>query len=344
MSTSLGVLAAVFSGVLNGSFAVPMKRAKKWEWENIWLIYCAVAHVILPVGIAIVVVPGFLAIYADAQPAVVVQTFLFGFGYGLGAVTFGLGLHMLGLSLGYTIIIGIIAVTGSLIPLLVHDPARMLTPGGWLIILAMVVTVVGVVFCGAAGMIREAATQQHDTGSASRSRLKVGLLVCVVSGILSAMLNLAFDFGAPIAEVAKAHLGSSATTFSANHTIWVLALAGAFIPNAVYCGYLLVRKKSWKKYTESGTARNWLWALLMATLWIGCILSYGAGASMLGKFGTTLGWLILMAVTVLVGNLWGVLTGEWTDSPKQAKRRMMHGLLLLIGSVALVALAKALMN
>ena len=82
----------------------------------------------------------------------------------------------------------------------------------------------------------------------------------------------------------------------------------------------------------------------MGAMWISCIMLYGAGASCLGKLGTTIGWLILMAVTVLVGNLWGLATGEWKQAPKKAQRRMIQGLLVLVCSVILVGLGKLLLG
>lgn len=344
MSTFIGITAAVISGILNGSFAVPMKLNVKWEWENTWLLYSVSALIVLPLIIVMWTVPGLLNIYRDVPNDVLVQTFLLGFGWGLGAVTFGLGLYMVGLSLGYTIMIGVIAVTGSLIPMLVHNPGSLLTAGGVVIILAMMVTVAGVILCGIAGLIREKGLQEEIVEQDKRHKFKLGFLVCLVSGILSSMLNLAFDFGAPIAEVAKIHIGPSSTAFRANNAIWFLALLGGFVPNLLYCGYLLLSKGSWKRYGEFGTGLYWFWGFLMGAIWMGCIVLYGAGASSFGKLGTTVGWLILMAVAVLVGNLWGVITGEWKAAPKKAQQRMMQGLLLLIGSVMLVGWGKLLLD
>ena len=82
----------------------------------------------------------------------------------------------------------------------------------------------------------------------------------------------------------------------------------------------------------------------MGAIWTGCIILYGAGASNLGKLGTTVGWLILMAVAVLVGNLWGVITGEWRVAPRKARQRMIQGLLFLIISVMLVGCGKMLLD
>ena len=65
---------------------------------------------------------------------------------------------------------------------------------------------------------------------------------------------------------------------------------------------------------------------------------YGAGASCLGKLGATVAWIILMSTTVFVGNLWGVLAGEWKNTPRKAHRPMIQGLVLLIIAILLVSL------
>ena len=65
--------------------------------------------------------------------------------------------------------------------------------------------------------------------------------------------------------------------------------------------------------------QNILHALLMGLLWFACITLYGAGASQLGKLGTTIGWLICMTVTVIMSNLWGMMTGDWEHAPIEAK-------------------------
>ena len=34
-----GLMLVFVGGLLNGSFAAPMKRLSAWRWENIWLVY-----------------------------------------------------------------------------------------------------------------------------------------------------------------------------------------------------------------------------------------------------------------------------------------------------------------
>lgn len=343
-TTFVGIVSAVISGIFNGSFAVPMKRTVKWEWENTWLMWAVWALIIVPWLLTLATVPELLSVYHDTPSGVLLRTFLFGLGWGGGAVTFGLGLHMVGLSLGFSLIIGITAVTGALIPMLVLSPATLLTTGGMVIILGILVTVGGVGLCGSAGMIRERSFQERQSELAGGFKFKWGFLVCLASGMLNAMLNLAFVFGSPIAEAAKTYLGDGGGSFRANNAIWFLALSGAFITNLLYCGMLLLRKGSWKKYGRSGTGIYWFWTFLMGTIWMSGVALYGAGASSLGKLGATVAWIILMATTVLVGNVWGILSGEWKGAPKKARQRMMQGLSLLVGSIVLVSLGRYLMD
>jgi len=163
---------------------------------------------------------------------------MLGRGWGIGSLTFGLGLHLLGFSLGYTIIFGIIAVTGSLIPMCVYNLHLLYTGTGIIILIAMIIAILGVVFCGQAG--QKHTLSRSDATTKKKSTFRLGLMVCIVSGILSAMLNLAFDFGSPIA---RNHLGETASTFKVNNAIWFLALPGGFVPYFVYCSYLLLYKR-----------------------------------------------------------------------------------------------------
>lgn len=338
MSALLSIAAAIFSGVLNGSYAAPMKLTGKWEWENIWLMFSIPALIIYPWLFALSATPDLMAVFEHAEGTATLSSFLFGAGWGLGSVAFGLGLYMVGLSLGYTIMMGIIAVTGSIVPMLVHDSGSLVTPGGLVIIGAMAVAVAGVVLCGSAGMIRERGADDRASAGSSRSRFKLGLVVCIIAGIFSSMLNLAFDFGAGIAETAKTMSGGEISSFRANTAIWCMTLTGGFIPNLVYCSYLLIRRGSWRKFAEAGTAHYWPIALVMGLLFIGSLMLYGSAASGLGALGTTVGWLIFMSAAIVTGNFWGILTGEWKNAPGNARRKMLVGSLLLIATVLLVSI------
>jgi len=312
----------------------------KWEWENSWFVYAFTALIVIPFATVFLTVPNAYSIFHEVETTILIQTFIFGAGWGIGGNLFGVGAHMLGLSMAYTIVVGIIAVAGSLIPMLVQNPDKVLKPGGLVILLAMAVTVAGVALCGIAGNLRDKAMQAPNQDDREKHSFKTALVVCILAGIFSAMLNFAFSFGKPITAAALDHLGDErseiVTNFLAGNVIWMVSLLGGFVPFLFHCGFLLIRKGTWRKYGHPGTSTHWFHGALMGILLTGSVMVYGVGADLLGPLGPTVGWLAFMAFIVLTGNVWGILTGEWKNAPLAAKARMFQGIMILIGSVLLV--------
>ena len=44
----LGLLLTLVAGLFSGSCMMPMKFAKRWPWENTWLVFTLVSLLILP--------------------------------------------------------------------------------------------------------------------------------------------------------------------------------------------------------------------------------------------------------------------------------------------------------
>ena len=337
MSTLIGISSAVISGACDGSYGAVMKITKKWEWENIWMLFSITALALFPTGLALWAVPDLLSVYGEVSVGVVLRTFLFGFGWGIGSVFFGLGLYMLGQSLAYTVMMGIIAVGGALIPMLVTNPASALTAGGVAILLSMLVTVLGVAFCGWAGKVRDDDVANNPQTTKHHHSFKLAFLICLGGGIFSCMFNLAFHFAEPIAKAAATQLGELSTDFRANSPIWALAMLGGFIPNFLYCLYLLVRKGTWRQYQQPRIGHYWLWGIVMGAIFAAGITVYGVGASSLGPLGTTVAWLVFIASGIIVANFWGVITGEWRNASTSAKRHMLWGSMFLFISIMLTS-------
>ena len=337
MSTLVGVFCAMLSGACDGSYGVVMKVTKRWEWENIWLLFSMVALVFFPVGLALWSTPNLISIYRTVDPAVVWRTAVLGFGWGIGSVFFGLGLYLLGQSIAYTVMMGMIAVIGALVPMLVTNPDALATTGGAFIVASMLVTVAGVVLCGMAGKLRDEQSHNVQAGVRPYRSFVAAYLVCLGGGVFSSMFNLAFHFGAPIAVATAQQIGQSSDSFRANSPIWALAMLGGFVPNAAYCVYLLSRNGTWGLFRRHQDGRYWLWAFAMGALFAAGITTYGIGASQLGKMGTTVAWLVFVATGILVANLWGIAWREWHGAPQRAVQSMQIGSLLLIVSIALVS-------
>ncbi len=115
-------LVVLVGGIMEGSFALPMRFARHWAWENIWMAYSLIGLIVIPWIAASVSVPAL----ADAYRAVPLRTLgttaLFGLGWGIANVLFGLAVPIVGIALSIAIIVGMSAALGSLIPLVLSDP------------------------------------------------------------------------------------------------------------------------------------------------------------------------------------------------------------------------------
>ena len=125
-----GIFLSLLGGVLNGSFYAPAKRMPLWRWENTWLIYSLSATLVIPWAFAFGAIPHLLRVYHETSWGVLLMIAIFGLGWGVGSVFFGLGVDMVGLALAYGVILGIIAIVGAGVPVLVTESFAVLDSSG----------------------------------------------------------------------------------------------------------------------------------------------------------------------------------------------------------------------
>jgi len=73
-------------------------------------------------------------------------------------------------------------------------------------------------------------------------------------------------------------------------------------------------------------------------LWLGGMVGYGIGATLVGKYGTSLGFALLVASIILASNIVGILTGEWKATSPKTKKLLVAGIALIVGSVIILNL------
>jgi L-rhamnose-H+ transport protein len=62
-----GLAVVVLAGLLQGSFAAPMKRMSAWRWENSWLLFALSGLIIFPWIITFATVPNVLGVYSGVS-------------------------------------------------------------------------------------------------------------------------------------------------------------------------------------------------------------------------------------------------------------------------------------
>jgi L-rhamnose-H+ transport protein len=326
-----GLAAVVAGGLLQGAFMLPMKWTKRWAWENTWLIFACTAYLICPWLLILTTTPQALDVYRTTGAGPILLVMLFGVGWGLGAVTFGLGVDALGLALGFALILGVAACAGALVPIWL-SPTPVSSAKLSITIVALLVMLGGVALCSFAGRWKE---QQSDR----RTTYAKGVLICLASGLLSACGNVGFAFGQPIIDRAQA---AGVPQYFASNVVWALLTVALFLCNASYAIRLLVRNGTAAKFKQPGAARYFGFGVLMGAMWMGGFVFYGAGARRLGQLGPSLGWAILMSAMVLTANALGVATGEWRDAPRSATRTLAAGIICLLAAIVLLGYGNSL--
>jgi L-rhamnose-H+ transport protein len=325
-----------------------MKFIRHFQWENTWLWGSFFVMIVIPWVVATLVLPNVLSdIFAAGYRSVLLAA-LFGFGWGFGTVTFGLGISRIGLSLGYAIIMGVNTAVGSLLPLLALSPGDLLTPGGRMILVGIAGCILGVGVCGYAGILKgnhsreiSGPPDQENVERPPKDSILKGMIICVVSGVLSSFLNLGFSFGQSI--TAKAREGGAIPSLAGLAT-WIVIFCGSFPAVLIYCGRLQIKKKTWRNNFGLGAAHDFLLTFVLGLLWFGAIILYGIGASRLGHLGTSVGWAVNLSASLVVANILGFATGEWKEAAKASKRWILGGLALLILSMAVLGYGNSMLG
>src|SRR4051812_4966082 len=212
MEALLGIIFHSIGGFSSGSFYMPFKKVKDWAWESYWLVGGFFSWLIVPPIAAYLTIPHFPEIIAAASPAIKAFTFSMGLIWGIGGLTYGLGVRYLGMSLGNSIILGFCSAFGALVPSVYYDlyPTEgkisftdmLSNPGGRLVLAGVLVCLIGIAISGKAGILKE---KDFATGHEDKDKdfsLVKGLIIAVISGILSSFFNYGIEAGKPMAETA----------------------------------------------------------------------------------------------------------------------------------------------
>jgi L-rhamnose-H+ transport protein len=330
-------MAIIFiSGGLNGSFPLPMKYTRQWKWENTWLIFAATALLIIPWLLAAGFVPHLADVYRGVSSRALLTPLIFGFLWGIAQVTFGLGISVVGMALAFAVVAGLSCLFGGLVPLLVLMPADLFRPRGILLLVSMPILFAGLVLYGMAGRRRE--KEQRPAGSAvgaAATTFMTGLAICIFTGVFGSNLNLGFAFSGPILDRAVA---MGAIPVASTYASWALVLGAGFIPNLVYCFLLLFRNRTWSLFLEPGWGREAGLAISMGLLWLSGMVGYGIGATLVGKYGTSLGFALLVTAMILFSNFLGIVTGEWKATSQATRKLLTAAMLVILISVLILNL------
>jgi L-rhamnose-H+ transport protein len=351
MGTFFGVIFHFIGGFASGSFYIPYKKVKGWAWESYWITGGIFSWLIVPPLAAYLTIPGFTHIIASTNGAVLGLTYFFGVLWGIGGLTYGLGVRYLGVSLGSSIILGLCSIFGALIPSIYYDfnpsPGKNsftdLISNAWgqWVLFGIFICIVGIIICGKAGLMKEKdLSKKREVLESTEFKIGLGLFVSVVSGILSACMAFGIDSGKEMAENANhvwkvANPGEGEFLFQ-NNVSYVVILLGGLTTNLLWCVGLNFRNKTFGNYVDTNTPllKNYVFSALAGTTWFLQFFFYGMGESRLGNGASS--WILHMAFIILVANIWGLILKEWQGVTRRTYITVITGILFIILSILVV--------
>jgi len=356
MESLFGIIFHSIGGFSSGSFYMPFKKVKDWAWESYWLVGGFFSWLIVPPIAAYLTIPNFADIIADASSHVKMLAYTMGLIWGIGGLTYGLGVRYLGMSLGNSITLGFCSAFGALIPPIYYNfnavegkesiSDMFSNSGGQMVLFGVLVCIIGIAILGKAGILKE---KDFVTGHEDKDKdfsLVKGLIIAIVSGILSSFFNFGIEAAKPMADVANeawklSHPDQGEFLFQ-NNVSYIIILWGGLTTNFIWCIYLNFKNKTFGDYTDKRTpiSKNVLFSAIAGTMWFLQFFFYGMGESKLGNGASS--WILHMSTIILTANFWGFYLKEWSGVTKKTFNTFLFGIALMFLSIVLVGIGNSL--
>lgn len=331
MNILIGLLIIAVGSFGQSSSYVPIRKVKEWSWESFWLTQGVFAWLVFPLLGALLAVPAGSSlgqiIAVDASAAV--KAMGYGILWGVGGLTFGLSMRYLGVALGQSIALGTCAAFGTLIPALMAG-TDLFHGTGLILLIGVCITLAGIAVIGYAGGLRaQNMTEEERKAAVKDFALSKGLLVALLSGVMSACFALGLEAGSPLVVEGASELFQ---TLPAT----LMVTCGGFLTNAAYCLYQNAKNKTFGDYGKKEVlTNNLLFCALAGLLWYSQFFGLSMGKSFFTESPVMLAfsWSILMSLNVIFSNVWGILLKEWKGVSSKTVTVLITGMCILIFSL-----------
>ncbi|GGZ12481.1 hypothetical protein GCM10007049_00210 [Echinicola pacifica] len=333
-----GIIWAISAGLILGLYALPEKFTKDFKYENTWSLFFVLTMFVVPIITSVLLIDGFGEIFGNMPADIWLKMGLASFLWGTGVMMWGKAINHIGLSLGFSIFIGTIILIGSLLPFAVDG---MPDENSLMYILAgIVVVLLGVIFNGKAGIIREKdQSAQNAAAGKAKGNITVGIIIAIVGGLLATGFSYANAVGRPYLHEASTAQGN-ADWITAVCVMFPIFISGG-IAMTLYFAWQLSQKKAWATFKTPNFSRNFLLILVMAVFHYAASAIFAYAAYRLGDAGNSVGYAIFNTSSVATAILSGLITKEWLGASSKAKGYLYAGLACMVIGIIIIGVGNA---
>ena len=361
----IGVLWALLGGLMLGLYALPGKYTKDFKFENTWGLFFMLTMFVVPLIATFTLMQGVGEVYSQVSTTTLAIMVVSSFLWGCGVMMWGKAIHHIGVSLGFSLFIGTVIFIGSILPIVIDVSKNGLSEGLpptttlVLILLGIGVVLLGIVFNGKAGLVRERdeASQKTDgeekgENEGPRKSMAAGIAIAVVGGLLATGFNVANtvgnapnklgvlnDAGDPkgIMEIAITEAGNPGWMVALGLMLPIFLSGGVIM--AGYFGWQLTSKKAWGSFKTPSFGRNFVLIFIMAFFHYAASAAYAFGQSRF-ELGPVVVYAIFNTTCVVVAVVGGIVTREWVNASSQARKTLYAGLACMVLGVGVLTLSQ----
>ena len=200
--------------------------------------------------------------------------------------------------------------------------------GGRIVLLGILILLAGIILSGQAGIKKDKDLGGNKDGVNSEFKLSKGLIIAIISGVLSAFFSFGIDTGKEMAVVARSLAveqnypflndgGEGIKYLFENNIIFFVILWGGLTTNVIWTIALILKNKTGGDFVDKKTPllSNYLFCALAGTTWFLQFFFYGMGETKIGNGASS--WTLHMATIILTANLWGFYRKEWKGVSKK---------------------------
>ena len=298
-SIFIGLIIFFAAALLQGSSLVPLYYTRTWKWENFLMIFSLFGMIIFNLLFALTTIPGLRQIYRAAHPEDIIPSLIAGVVLGIGVIVLRIGVSSAGIAVGYAAVFGMMIGTGTLVSLFLLHVPEIMSAGGIIIVSVLLIIIIMTAIAGYTGSKKdrektEAEINKSGTVIISHVSVKTGLLFSLFAGLCFSSINTGYILSRPLAAHA---LSFGAHEYFAGNIAWIVFFITGGVVTILYSIIMMAINNSAHNYAAEGAFKNFLLVLSMSFLWILSYVLYSMGASILGLWGTTIGWMVFMTLS-----------------------------------------------